>query len=66
MDALVSGIFGLLVVILLYITGVILAVVMLAVGIAWGIRWGSKWALKEISDDPEIEQWLKRTFNQTE
>ncbi|MCG9126481.1 hypothetical protein JT359_02665 [Candidatus Poribacteria bacterium] len=66
MNPLFSGIFGLLVVIFLYITGVILAVVMLAVGVAWGIRWGLKWALKEISNDPEIEQWLRKTFNRTE
>ena len=53
---------GLFIPILLYVSGIILAVVMLAVGVAWGIRWGGTWLLKEISRDPELEEWLKRIF----
>lgn len=50
---------GLIVVILIYITGIILAVVMLAVGISLGIRWGGKWLLKDLSDDPILVHRLK-------
>lgn len=44
----------------------LVAIAMLAVGVAWGIRWGLKWVLKDISKDPEIEENLKRIFNQSE
>lgn len=55
----------LFIIILLYISGIILAVVMLAVAIAWGLRWGGTWFIREISKDPEIEEWLKRIFNRS-
>ena len=57
---------GLFIPILLYVSGIILAVVMLAVGVAWGIRWGGTWLLKEISRDPELEEWLKRILSRSE
>lgn len=55
--------YDLLILILLYISGVVLVVVMIAVGVAWGIRWGGTWLLKEVSRDPELEEWLKRILN---
>lgn len=50
---------GLIIIILLYISGIILAVVMLAVAISLGIRWGGKWLLKDLSDDPILVHRLK-------
>ncbi|MYB63849.1 hypothetical protein F4X73_04085 [Candidatus Poribacteria bacterium] len=54
---------GLVIVILLYISGVVLAVVMLAVAISLGIRWGGTWLLKDISKDPQLVYWLKHLLN---
>ncbi len=54
---------GLIILFLLYASGAIFVTVMLAVGIAWGIRWGITWSLKEISRDPELEDWIKQVFN---
>jgi hypothetical protein len=39
---------------------------MIAVAVALGIRWGGTWLLKEISEDAELEEWLKRIFNHSE
>ena len=57
---------GLVIVILLYISGVVLAVVMLAVAISLGIRWGGTWLLKDISKDPQLVYWLKHLLNPPE
>ena len=57
---------GLIIVIMLYISGVILAVVMLAVAISLGIRWGGTWLLKDISKDPQLVHWLKHLLNSPE
>ena len=57
---------GLIIIILLYISGVILAVVMLAVAISLGIRWGGTWLLKDISKDPQLVHWLKHLLNPPE
>ena len=57
---------GLVIIILIYISGVILAVVMLAVAISLGIRWGGTWLLKDISKDPQLVYWLKHLLNPPE
>ncbi len=61
-----SSFIGLIIVIMLYISGVILAVVMLAVAISLGIRWGGTWLLKDISKDPQLVHWLKHLLNSSE
>ena len=61
-----SSLIGLIIVILLYISGLILAVVMLAVAISLGIRWGGTWLLKDISKDPQLVHWLKHLLNSPE
>lgn len=61
-----SSFIGLIIVVMLYISGLILAVVMLAVAISLGIRWGGTWLLKDISKDPQLVQWLKHLLNSSE
>lgn len=65
MVGLSQSIFELFFGILIFISGAILAVVMLAVALAWGLRWGGTWLIREISKDPEVEEWLKRIFNRS-
>ena len=34
-----------------------------AATIGLGIKWGGTWLLRAISNDPALEDWVKRIFN---
>ncbi len=48
---------------LLYLVPTIFATVFISIAIAWGIRLGGLWLITAIHNDPQLEDWLKRIFN---
>ena len=43
-----------------------IGIVLGAATIGLGIKWGGTWLLRAISNDPVLEDWVKRVFNTRE